>query len=109
MALATEPTAVGQMGPAPHTAAPLVAKPHLIEGTDPIYLAKLYPKEAMSGGKAMESAAMAAGEAAHAAGEHLIAAQQADEHPKPDEPAPASAPPAPTPPPEPAQASTKHR
>ena len=92
------------MGPAPGTAAPLVAKPHLIEGTDPIYLAKLYPKQAMEGGKAMEHAAIAAGDAAHAAGEHLIAAQQAEENSKPDEPAPA-----PAPPPEPAQASTRHR
>jgi hypothetical protein len=103
MALATEQTTVGQMGPAPGTAAPIVAKPHLIEGTDPIYLAKLYPKEAMEGGKALENAAIAAGEAAHAAGEHLIAAQQAEENSPTPEPL------APRPPPEPAPASTKHR
>lgn len=79
MALATTTTKDGPpqaapMAPAPMTAAPPVVKPHLIEGTDPVLLVRLYP-EAKDLAE-MRAQALAAGEATAEAGAKLLASQQ---------------------------------
>ena len=75
---------VGQMGAPPAAASTTQPDPVLFEDIDPILLAKVYP-----GGGDTKAQAMAAGEAAKAAGAELVASQQQEQAPAAETPPPA--------------------
>jgi hypothetical protein len=108
MALSTHSTGgndkVPPMAPTPgvtteQSAAALPTEPRLIEGMEPMYLARLYPEALAKGGGAATDAAMAAGKAAYEGGKTLKASQQDQGDTPPEDPA--KPPPPPAPPPKP--------
>jgi hypothetical protein len=78
---------VGTQGKPPVPPAPEPAKPVLFEDIDPVLLIRLYPAAKDAGD--LRGQAMAAAEATHEAGLHLVASQQEPVAGAPEPPAPA--------------------